>query len=133
MSIIEYSWRNIHINKYKIHVFIHFENWDMEIQNEHLENQSSPHQALLEPCHHHPHHLQKYWIYINKKSFLKKKNNYWTFISLHILLTNMRTWTSTLFIGINPSSYRRFSNSSTSSSPSSSSSTIQKSVSSMHT
>ena len=52
--------KKFHTNKYKIHVFIHFENWDLEIQNEHLENQSSPHQARLEPHHHYPCHLQKY-------------------------------------------------------------------------
>ena len=49
-----------HTNKYKIHVFIHFGNWNMEIENEHMENQSFPHQALLQPRHHHSHNLQKY-------------------------------------------------------------------------
>ena len=39
---------------------------------------------------------------------------------------------STSFIGIDPSSYGRFSNSSTSSSVGWSSSTIEKSISSMH-
>ena len=37
--MFEYSWRFLHTNKYKIHVFIHFGNWNMEIENEHLENQ----------------------------------------------------------------------------------------------
>ena len=37
--MFEYSWRFLHTNKYKIHVFIYFGNWNMEIENEHLENQ----------------------------------------------------------------------------------------------
>ena len=35
MSMFEYSWRFLHTNKYKIH----FGNWNMEIEKEHLENQ----------------------------------------------------------------------------------------------
>ena len=36
--MVEYSWRFLHTNKYKNHVFIHFGNWNIKIENEHLEN-----------------------------------------------------------------------------------------------
>ena len=44
----------------------------MKIQNEYMKNQSFPHQALLESCHHHLHHLQKVLNIYQQEIILKE-------------------------------------------------------------
>lgn len=45
----------------------------MIISKQHMDLQSFSNQSLLEPCHHHLCHLQKYSININKKIIFENK------------------------------------------------------------